>query len=81
MKTLKFPFVEIEVPDDFPSGLDFEAIDRYVDNHPEVADQIIYQYETAYKKWQKMQHKNHAKKPKPHKTETRNQQVPSPLED
>ncbi|MBI1925085.1 hypothetical protein HYR99_12655 [Candidatus Poribacteria bacterium] len=60
MKKLVFPFVEIEVPADFPSGLDFEAVDRYISQHPEIGDQIIDEYETAYRKWVKNKEKTDA---------------------
>jgi hypothetical protein len=81
MKKLVFPFVEIEVPDDFPSGLDFEAVDRYVDKHPEVGDKIICEYEAAYWKWMNNKGKHNAQtKRQPYKAETRGEQIPSPLE-
>jgi len=82
MKKLVFPFVEIEVPDDFPSGLDFEAVDRYISQHPEIGAQIIYEYETAYRKWMKKKEKNDAQTTyQPYKAKARSQQLPSPPED
>ena len=82
MKKLVFPFVEIEVPDDFPSGLDFEAVDQYIRQQPEIGDQIIYEYETAYRKWLKNKEKKDAQTPhQPYKTEARGQQLPALPED
>jgi DNA repair ATPase RecN len=75
MKKLVFPFVEIEVPDDFPSGLDPEATFKYADQHPEVAAKICREYERAYRKWKKSQDKTHAKKSKSHKAEARSPQI------
>ena len=75
MQKLVFPFVEIEVPDDFPSGLDPEATFKYADQHPEVAARICREYEKAYRKWQKSQNQTHAKKSRSHKTETRSTQI------
>jgi len=51
MKKLIFPFVEIEVPDDFPDGLDIEATGKYADKHPGLADKIIQKYRKAYYEW------------------------------
>lgn len=70
MKKLVFPFVEIEVPDDFPDGFDSEATFKYARQHPEVSEKICREYERTYRKWQKNQNKTHAKKSKPHKAET-----------
>ena len=67
MRKLVFPFVEIEVPDDFPDGLDPEATFKYAEQHPEVSERISREYERAYRKWKKSQEKTHAKKSKPHK--------------
>ena len=81
MKKLIFPFVVIEVPDDFPSGLDFEAVDRYVDEHPEIGDKIIYEYEEGYRKWINNGRKNDAQtKYQLYKAKARNKQVPPPPE-
>jgi hypothetical protein len=77
MKNLVFPFVEIEVPDDFPSGLDFEAVDQYINQHPEIGVQIIYEYETAYRKWVKNEEKNNAQTThQPYKAKARSQRLP-----
>lgn len=51
MKKLVSPIVEIEVPDDFPSGHDPETVFEYVGKHPEVGDKIIREYRKAYDKW------------------------------
>lgn len=51
MKKIVFPFVEIEVPDDCPSGLDPEAVFAYMGKHPEVANHIVREYRKAYRKW------------------------------
>ena len=75
MQKLVFPFVEIEVPDDFPSGLDPEATFKYARQHPEVSERICREYETAYWKWQRSQNKTHAKKSGSHKAETRSTQI------
>ena len=78
MKKLVFPFVEIDVPDDFPSGFDFEAVDRYINQHPEIGDQIIYEYETAYRKWRKNKEKNDAQTThQPYKAKARDQRLSS----
>jgi len=77
MKKLVFPFVEIEVPDDFPDGFDPEATFKYAGEHPEVAEKICREYERAYRKWKKSQEKTHAKKSRPHKAKTRSQQIPA----
>ena len=50
-KKVVFPFVEIEVPDDCPSGLDPQSVFEYMGNHPEVADRIVREYRKAYRKW------------------------------
>ena len=71
MKKLIFPFVAIEVPDDFPSGLDPEATFKYARQHPEVSERICQEYETAYRKWEQTQKKRHAKTSKPYEAETR----------
>ena len=75
MKKLVFPFVEIEVPDDFPDGLDPEATFAYARQHPEVSEKICRKYEDAYWKWQRSDKRTHAKKSKPHKAEARSTQV------
>ena len=51
MKKIVFPFVEIEVPDDCPSGLDPEAVFEYMGKHPEVANKVVREYRKAYHKW------------------------------
>jgi len=51
MKKIVFPFVEIEVPDDCPSGLDPESVFEYMEKHPEVANKIVREYRKAYRKW------------------------------
>ncbi len=53
MKKLVFPFVEIEVPDDCPDGLDLEATFNYGMEHPEVAKRVDREYRKAYRKWMK----------------------------
>lgn len=51
MKKIVFPFVEIEVPDDCPPGLDPEGVFEYMGKHPEIADQVVRKYRKAYRKW------------------------------
>jgi hypothetical protein len=58
MKKLIFPFVEIEVPDDFPDGLDLEATFNYGLEHPEVAKRVDREYRKAYRKWLKTKGKH-----------------------
>jgi len=53
MKKLVFPFVEIEVPDDFPDGFDLEATFNYGMEHPEVTKRVNREYNKAYRKWMK----------------------------
>jgi len=67
MKKLIYQFCEIEVPDDFPDGFDgnnvkdyLRALKHYADEHPDVADRIIREYETAYWKWMKSKEMSHA---------------------
>lgn len=58
MKKLVFPFVEIEVPDDCPDGLDLEATFNYAMEHPEVAKRVDREYRKAYQKWMKSKRNN-----------------------
>jgi hypothetical protein len=58
MKKLIYQFCEIEVPDDFPDRFErknvkeyLKALRRYADEHPDVADKFILDYEEAYQKW------------------------------
>jgi len=67
MKKLKYQFCEIEVPDDFPDKSDgknlkdyFRAMKQYADEHPDVADRVIREYETAYWEWMKNKEIIHA---------------------
>ena len=48
MQKLVFPFVKIDLPDDFPSGFDPEAVSEYLEKHPDVANKIVQEYEQAY---------------------------------
>jgi hypothetical protein len=73
MQKLVFPFVKIDLPDDFPSGLDPEAVSEYLEKHPDVADEIVQGYEQAYwKARHKMERKNASAKCTSHQTATRN---------
>lgn len=51
MKKLVFPFVELEVPDDCPDGLDFEAAFDYFRERPELVEDMVRQYRKAYYQW------------------------------
>jgi hypothetical protein len=78
MKKLVSPIVEIEVPDDFPSGDDPQAVFDYVGEHPEVGDKIIREYRKAYARWLKKQNKvNVPKTTQPHQAKTRSAEVPA----
>ena len=79
MKKIIFPFVEIEVPDDCPSGLDPEAAFEYLGKHPEVVNHIVREYRKAYRKWIKSQERmDGLATSKPKQAETRGQEVPAP---
>ena len=74
MKKLVSHIAEIEVPDDFPSGLDPQAVFDYVGEHPEVGDKIIREYRKAYTRWIKNQNKANAPKTtQPQQTKTRSE--------
>ena len=75
MKKIVFPFVEIEVPDDCPSGLDPEAAFEYLGKHPEVVNHIVREYRKAYRKWIKSQGKNNAATSEPKQTKTRSWEI------
>jgi len=62
MKKLFSHIVEIEVPDDFPSGDEPEAVFEYVEKHPEIGDKIIREYRKAYDKWLKNKNEDNAPK-------------------
>ncbi|MBI1924249.1 hypothetical protein HYR99_08355 [Candidatus Poribacteria bacterium] len=71
---LVFPFVEIELPPDFPDPTDLEAVHHYGLTHPEVAKRVAREYERAYRKWLKEQDGCHASaKGQPRKAKARTQ--------
>jgi hypothetical protein len=57
---LIFPFVEIEIPADVPSASNPHAVHAYFTAHPDVADQIVREYDDAYRKWLRSQSKKNA---------------------
>ncbi len=59
-KKLVFPFVEIELPPDFPDTEDLEAVHQYALAHPDVAKRVAREYERAYRKWIKEQNPKNA---------------------
>jgi hypothetical protein len=73
MLKLNFPFVKIELPDDFPSGFDPEAVSEYLEKHPDVANKIVQEYEQAYHTWHnEMGRKDGSPTHTSHQTATRN---------
>jgi len=52
MKKLIYPFVEIEVPDDFPDSRDWDEAGAYFEKHPEVGEKMVREYEAAYYRWE-----------------------------
>jgi hypothetical protein len=82
MRKLASHIVEIEVPDDFPSGHDPEAVFEYVEKHPEIGDKIIREYRKAYHKWLKNKNKDNAPKtPQHHEAKARSAEVSAPAGD
>jgi len=73
MKKLVFPFVGIEVPDDFPDGFDLEGTFEYAMEHPEVAEHIDKEYRKAYAEWVKNGGICAEAKNQPEKAKARNQ--------
>ena len=70
MKKLVFPFVEIEVPDDWPKGGEPGANFEYFRQRPELVERISRQYRKAYRHWMKTRNNPHAqKKSQPHQAE------------
>jgi hypothetical protein len=62
MKKLAYPFVEIEVPEDFPDPADFEAVFKYGLDHPDVAARVCQEYRTAYRKLTDRRKRQHGQK-------------------
>lgn len=82
MRKLVSHIVEIEVPDDFPSGHNPEAVFEYVEKHPEIGDKIIREYRKAHDNW--LKNKNEANAPKTsqhHEAKARSAEVPAPTGD
>jgi hypothetical protein len=76
MKKSAFGVMEIEVPDDMPSGLDPIALWEYLEKHQEVADRLAREYSKAHRLWLKMQDGAHApKKNRPQQTKARGRKV------
>ncbi len=71
MKKLVFPFVEIEVPDDYSEEMDLDAAFEYFRQRPELVERISRQYRKAYRQWTKTRKNPHAQKRcQSHQTET-----------
>ena len=72
MQKLVFPFVKIDLPDDFPSGFDPEVVSEYLEKHSDVANKIVQEYEQAYWTWHnKMERKNASAECTSYQTTTR----------